>query len=272
MVQTIAEIGFNHGGYMSLAEKMITSAAKAGATFAKFQTWSVKRLKSGAWDQDGRRQIYEKAELSDQQHLELMKICNDNGIRFLTSVFSRVDAQRVARFCEAVKIPSAEITNVPMLEEIAQNFKTVYLSTGAATFSEIEIALRILGQNIHRKPFVFLLHCVSAYPCEFKNANLNRITTLNNMFGNTLPGYSGHCFGIDDALASLDYGVEVIEKHFTIDQDLPGRDNKFAILPHELEFLTKYIKNRAEMKNIHFTQYSECESDVRNNYRGRWDG
>lgn len=265
MCQVIAEIGFNFLGDMKLAEQMIVASAQSGATFAKFQTWSVKRLKPGVWDTDGRRQIYEKAELSDDQHTLLSKICTDNGIRFLTSVFSSVDAERVIPFTDCIKIPSAEITNTKLLEVINKSFKTVYMSTGAATYKEIGDALKILD-----KPFVFLLHCVSAYPCEFKNVNLRKIQSLRN-FSRILPGYSGHCPGIHDAIASLEYGVEVIEKHFTIDNELPGRDNKFAILPEEMKFLTDYIKNRKEMMAVHFTEYSECENDVRNNYRGRWD-
>lgn len=271
MCQTIAEIGWNHCGDMKIAEQMIVEAAKAGATFAKFQTWSTKRLKPGPWDTDGRRQIYESAELSDEQHAQLFKICQDNNIRFLTSVFSSADAERVVGFGDSIKIPSPEVTNVKLLEKANDLFKTVYLSTGACTYKEIGEALKILN-----KPFVFLLHCVSAYPCDFKNVNLGRIQTLMTKFKGTLPGYSGHGHGVHDAIASLEYGVSVIEKHFTIDNNLPGRDNKFAILPQELKFLTDYIKYREEMRRPHMTNglssdYIPCEEDVRTTYRGRWD-
>ena len=87
----IAEIGWNHMGNMRLAEKMISSAKKAGADFCKFQTWKVKRLVKGSWDTDGRKQIYDKAELTDEKHYKLKKICEKYNIGFFTSVFNLDD-------------------------------------------------------------------------------------------------------------------------------------------------------------------------------------
>ena len=91
---------------------------------------------------------------------------------------------------------------------------------------------------------VCILHCVSTYPCNFENANLPRINSLKKLFKNV--GYSGHCSGIYDGISSIQYGVKLIEKHFTLDQGLPGRDNKFAILPDELNtlfFIYKFKSN-----------------------------
>jgi len=100
----IAEIGWNHCGDMSLAKQMAKAAMESGATYAKYQTWSVNRLKSGSWDEDGRRQIYEKAELSKQDHIELIEYCNQIGIKFLSSVFSIPDAKLLKELgCKEVK-------------------------------------------------------------------------------------------------------------------------------------------------------------------------
>lgn len=268
MCQVIAEISWNHGGDMNLAEKMIQEAAKSGADYAKFQSWSVKNLKPGPWDTDGRRQIYEKAELSEESHRYLMDVCLSNKIQFLTSAFCEEDAEKIANlWCKKVKIPSPEITNLPLLIHVNKNFEEVFLSCGAATYKEIKEALDIL-----RKPKVVLLHCVSSYPCPFDKVNLPRISRLKETFRNKYIGfgYSGHAPGVHDAIAALEYNIEIIEKHFTIDNDLPGRDNKFAILPHELKYLTDYIKNRWEMRLGSLDQYDSCEEEVRNVYRGRW--
>ena len=107
MTKIIAEIGWNHMGDMSLAKEMIVAAAENGADFAKFQTWSVKRLKSGDWDVDGRREIYEKAELTLDQHLELKHYCNDNDIEFISSVFSLDDLELYKKVTnKTIKIPN----------------------------------------------------------------------------------------------------------------------------------------------------------------------
>ena len=112
MIKIIAEIGWNHCGDMQLAKDMAMSAKVSGATYAKYQTWSVDRLKPGSWDDDGRRQIYEKAELSKEDHTELINYCNKIGIKFLSSVFSVDDAKLLVELgCKEVKIPSFESRN-----------------------------------------------------------------------------------------------------------------------------------------------------------------
>lgn len=264
----IAEIGWNFISDLNLAFKMIEAAAESGADFAKFQTWSVKNLNSGPWDNDGRRQIYESAELSDDDHLKLIKHCEKNKINFLTSVFSFEDATRVCKILDKkdyIKIPSPEITNIKMLELVNDNFSNVFLSTGGANFTEIENAVKTL-----KNTKIYLLHCVSCYPCKFENVNLPRIKKLKENFKLSV-GYSGHSLGINDAIASLEYNVEVIEKHFTIDNDLPGRDNKFAILPQELKKLSDYINNRISMNIENESEYQSCEAEIRTTYRGRWE-
>ncbi len=97
MIKIIAEIGWNHCGDLDLAKQMAKAAQESGATYAKYQTWSVNRLKSGSWDEDGRRQIYEKAQLSEQDHIDLINYCNTIGLKFLSSVFSLADAELLVK-------------------------------------------------------------------------------------------------------------------------------------------------------------------------------
>ena len=133
MIKTIAEIGWNHCGDMELAKQMILAAKESGATYAKFQSWSVERLKPGAWDEDGRREIYEKAELTKERHVELINYCNKTGIKFLSSVFSIKDAELLLSLgVTEVKIPSFESRNHKLIQYCDDNFDTIFMSTGTS--------------------------------------------------------------------------------------------------------------------------------------------
>jgi N,N'-diacetyllegionaminate synthase len=276
MIQIIAEIGWNHCGDMNLAKQMIKAAADNGATYAKFQTWSVDRLKPGSWDEDGRRQIYEKAELSKEDHFELINYCNEVGIKFLSSVFSIDDAMLLFQLgCKEVKIPSFESRNHPLIKYCDKNFDTIFMSSGTSTLDEITESCDLISYTTK----LFLLHCVSTYPCNPEIANITKLYSLKKAFH--LPpaisytdsiGYSDHMQGVESAKVAIGFGATVIEKHFTIDNDLPGRDNKFAILPHELKDLSDFIELREKMMIEHGEDYQECELDSRKNYTGRFDG
>ena len=145
MTKIIAEIGWNHMGDLTIAEKMIQAAAENGADYAKFQTWSVDRLKSGEWDDDGRRQIYEKAELSYDDHLTLIRMCRKYGVQFLSSVFSIKDAELLVSLgVREVKIPSFECRNHKLIRYCDENFDRIYMSTGTSTW----MLLRNISQSI----------------------------------------------------------------------------------------------------------------------------
>ena len=263
----ISEIGWNHMGDMVLAKEMILASKENGADMVKFQTWSVERLKDGPWDEDGRREIYEKAELTHDKHLELIEYSNQLDIPFFTSVFSIEDAILLSSFkIDKVKIASFDSTNIELLEVCDGLFKTIYISTGTKTVDEIEKSISHIKNSD-----VVLLHCVSSYPLEPHNANLPRINSLK-MIGDGRVGYSDHPSGVEVSKVALEYDIEVIEKHFTIDHDLPGRDNKFAILPHELKELSDYIKLREEVNKSHGNGYLECEKESREIMTGRFNG
>lgn len=270
-MKIIAEIGWNHMGDMQLASKMIEAAAQNGATHVKFQTWSVSRLKNGPWDNDGRRQIYENAELSKDDHVFLLNECQKHGVKFLTSCFSSDDVSFVSTLMDEIKIPSTEIANQELLNQIIQHFKNkkdhhVYLSTGASVWNEVEEATKTLSEN---KINFTLMHCVSAYPTPANMCNMNRINDLKKLHFDV--GYSGHYQGIEDAIVASEFGITTIEKHFTINNDLPGRDNKFALLPSSLKTLRDFLLTREQMLTYQGMNHLESEKDMRNVYRGRWD-
>ena len=264
----IAEIGWNHMGKMDLAREMIKQASENGANIAKFQTWKVSRLKSGEWDLDGRREIYEKAELSVDDHKYLMSCCKEFCIEFMSSAFSIPDAQLLVDLgCKKVKVPSFEVANYGLLNFCKKNFETIYVSTGTATSKEIQ-KLADLFQNFQGN--LVVMHCVSAYPCDSSLINLPRIAKLNSYFKNV--GFSDHTQGILAAIASLKYSPVAIEKHFTVDKSLPGRDNKFAILPKDLNDLNQFLELYPKFEKDNGLDYNSKESISRDQYRGRFDG
>jgi sialic acid synthase SpsE len=266
MIEIIAEIGWNHMGDMSLAKQMIVEASNNGATHAKFQSWSVSRLKPGSWDTDGRREIYEKAQLTLADHKYLKSVCDEYNIEFMSSVFCLEDIEvykRVTTKC--VKIPSFESRNYPLIKKCMEVFDKVYISVGTTTWDEVKELARVVDINK-----TCVMHCVSTYPLDPKNANILKLKELNKLF--KWVGYSDHMQGVESAKVALEFGIHAIEKHFTVDNELPGRDNKFAILPSQLNDLSEYIKLRNDMMIDRGLDYQESESDSRLNYTGRFDG
>jgi sialic acid synthase SpsE len=231
MIKIIAEIGWNHCGDITLAKKFIKSAKDNGAYYAKFQTWSTSRLKSGSWDLDGRRQIYEKAELSKSDHLELISYCKQQNINFLSSVFSIPDAELLNEIgCDIVKIPSFESRNEDLIKYCNEHFSTIILSGGTSTFEEIKRSIGLID-----KSEIFLMHCVSVYPGSYNEANIPKMNKYKTICNNV--GLSDHIEGVESSKIAIGEGAVIIEKHFTIDRSLPGRDNKFSILPEQLKEL-----------------------------------
>jgi len=261
----IAEIGWNHMGDIELAKKMIYAAKQSGAEWAKFQTWSVQRLSNGAWDLDGRREIYERAELTRDMHVELIAYCKEQDIRFMSSVFSQHDAALLKSLgVKDVKIPSFEMSNQKLLRYCQDSFDLIIISTGASTEEELNSLKRLINEDT-----TIVLHCVSAYPCELNRINLPRLAYLKQLFRNV--GFSDHCAGITASVFSLQYEPLVLEKHFTVDHGLPGRDNKFAILPQDFRSLHELIESYSFVQTDHGIDCQDIEMDARNNYRGRFN-
>lgn len=263
-IKIIAEIGWNHMGNIGLAEKMIKAAKNAGADYAKFQTWQVKNLKSGPWDIDGRREIYQKAEINKELHIKLKKICNKYKIEFLTSLFNPEDYEIIKNLkLDSIKIPSPENRNKKLIKLCDQRFKNIYLSTGASKLTEIKKSYSLFK----KKSRVTLMHCVSSYPCDDNIVNLPRLSELRKITKNI--GISDHTSDIFSCSLSLMTGVNLIEKHFTIDNNLPGRDNKFAILPEELKQLKNYV-DRFTAMNHAYKKLLKSDTEIRKVYTGRW--
>jgi N,N'-diacetyllegionaminate synthase len=265
VIKLIAEIGWNHLGDLNLAERMISEAARCGADYAKFQTWSESRLNPGPWDKDGRRKLYKKAQLSKKDHIRLKKACNRNRINFLTSCFCVDDLSFIRELTNEVKIPSHEATNIELIEQAVTQFDHVYLSLGATKKSEWEQYKKLDKNNK-----LTVLHCVSVYPLEPERTNLGKFIDLDEEF--TSVGYSGHVPNIWDAVVAITCGAKVVEKHFTLDRNLPGRDNKFSILPDDLKRLNEYRHEFPKYADAYLgPDYLPEEQEIRDVYKGRWN-
>ena len=174
-IEIIAEIGWNFMGDIELAHKMISSAAKSGASTCKFQYWNPDNLKPGEWDTDGRREIYNKAKLDDEKIHFLKSICSENNVGFLLSVFSKNDALKMYDMgLSSIKIPSHESYNIDMHEFCMTNFKKVYASLGACSEKELT-NLITLYKDFPSESYLNAMHCVSSYPCKNENLNLPRM-------------------------------------------------------------------------------------------------
>ena len=266
-IKIIAEIGWNHMGNIKIAKKMIKAAALNGANICKFQTWKVENLKPGPWDNDGRREIYNKAQLNEEEYKLLIKECKKNNVEFLTSVFNVNDINFIKKLkIQNIKIPSHEIYNFKLIKKALVCFKTVYLSMGAMKKDELQSIIKLVKKSKNKN--IFLMHCVSSYPLLEENVNLPKLEYLKKITNKI--GYSGHTKGINDAIAAISFGAKVVEKHFTIDNNLPGRDNLNAILPDELNALNLYRNSFKKMTINKGLSLQKCEKDIFKNYRGRW--
>jgi N,N'-diacetyllegionaminate synthase len=268
-IKIIAEIGWNHMGDISLARKMIKSASDNGADICKFQTWKTENLKSGPWDNDGRRQIYDRAQLKKKDYKILIKECKKNKVEFLTSIFNSKDINFIKNLdLNSIKIPSHEIFNLDLILLAIKKFNTIYLSLGAARESEIKKIFKLVKKREFNRKNIILMHCVSSYPLVDENVNLPKLEYINKFTKNI--GYSGHTKDINDAIAAISKGAKIVEKHFTINRNLPGRDNKNAILPKDLLELKKFRDSYQKMSINRGYGLQKCEEDIFKNYRGRW--
>lgn len=251
----IAEAGVNHNGDFGLAKKLVEAAAKAGADYVKFQTFKAdkvvsKSAKKATYQErnindgdDSQYAMLKKLEMPEEWHIELIKYAKEKGIQFLSTGFDHESIDFLDRLGSPLfKIPSGEITNKPYLRHIALKGKPVILSTGMANLNEIKAALAVLYENGIDKDDVIVLHCNTEYPTPMEDVNLKAMITIQTTFGVKV-GYSDHTQGIEVPIAAVALGASVIEKHFTLDRNLPGPDHKASLEPEELKAMVKAIRN-----------------------------
>ena len=242
----IAEVSANHCGKKSLFLKSIISAAKNGADLIKIQTYEAsditinKSFNIKNWNKKKIWNLYSKAHTPYSWHKEAFTLAKKLKIELFSSPFSERAVDFLQTFnVKLFKIASFEITDLKLIKKIAQTKKPVIVSTGMASLNEIKECVKLI-KKYHSK--VVLLHCVSGYPTQESEANLNRILTLKNNFKNINIGLSDHTDNINTSIASIPYNTVFIEKHFILSKKLNSLDRKFSINPKELKELSRISK------------------------------
>lgn len=251
----IAEAGVNHNGDIAIAKKLIAAAAAAGADLVKFQTFSAKNLVSSSAPKaeyqkkttessESQLEMIQKLELSREDHTILIEECRANGIRFFSTAFDfqSFDLLMGLGCLEQIKIPSGELTNLPLLRYMSRFGKPLMLSTGMANLGEIEAAIEAVEAAGTPRYLITVLHCTTEYPTPMEDVNLRAMVAMKKAFG-VSTGYSDHTQGIEIPIAAVALGATVIEKHFTLDRNLPGPDHKASLEPHELKAMVEGIRN-----------------------------
>jgi N-acetylneuraminate synthase/N,N'-diacetyllegionaminate synthase len=247
----IAEAGVNHNGDTDLAKSLIDVAVKSGADAIKFQTFKTESVvtlcaekaayqKKSTGCDESQYELIRKLELSYDVFLELKHYTEEKKIDFLSTPF---DIESVDFLDEigisAFKIPSGEINNFALLKYISKKHKPIILSTGMSTLGEVEQAIKvIIGEG---NTEIILLHCVTNYPADVVDVNLRAMDTMRHAFGYPV-GYSDHTLGIVIPIAAVSCGACILEKHFTLDKDLPGPDHKASLEPEELDIMIRSIR------------------------------
>lgn len=252
----IAEAGVNHNGDAHRALAMVDAAASAGADAIKFQTFTAESLVSPLAQKadyqkretgDGTQFAMLKAlEMSDDLHRALVERCAAAGIEFMSTPFDANALDFLASLgMKRIKVPSGEITNHPFLKAVAAKALPVILSTGMATMDEIHDAVAVIRgvwRTIDAEPDLTILHCTSNYPAAPGDVNLRAMQTIAAQTG--LPvGYSDHTLGLAVSTAAVAMGAMVIEKHFTLDRNLPGPDHRASLTTEEMAALILQIRD-----------------------------
>ena len=276
-VTVIAEAGVNHNGSIDLASRLVDAAAAAGADFVKFQTFKAEALVTAAApkaeyqnrnapESKSQLEMLKGLELDRAAHLALMERCRDRGIGFLSTPFDPESARLLTDDLKLklVKVSSGDLTNAPLLLQLAGSGVDLIVSTGMATMDEVEQALSVLafgyvGKGVPRYPQfkaalesesgqhhlqqkVTLLHCTSDYPAKLPDINLRAMDALSARFGVKV-GYSDHTAGIAISIAAAARGATTIEKHLTLDRALPGPDHAASLEPGDFKALVQAIRD-----------------------------
>lgn len=265
----IAEAGVNHEGDIEKAKKMIEEAARCGSAAIKFQSYKADKLTikdSPLYWSDGEHKsqydVFKKTDKFDKKEFnELFRYCKKNKIIFLSTAFDEESADmldEIGMCC--FKIASADITNYPLIKHIAEKGKPIILSTGASTIKEIKEAVNL----INRKNLfdIIILHCILCYPTPYDQTNLSMISSIIKNFPEYPVGFSDHTMVDESYLvdaAAVTLGAKVIEKHFTLDKNLPGSDHYHSADPRDLYKIIRNINFTYRLLGENIKKPVECE-------------
>lgn len=246
----IAEAGVNHNGKLNLAKKLVDVAKNANADAVKFQTFKTEEImvrtapkaeyQKETTGKGTQYDLIKKLELSEKDFKEIANYADKKHIIFLSTPFDEKSADLLEKLnVPAFKIGSGDLTNLPLLEHIAKKDKPMIISTGMSTLDEVRDAVNTV-KNAGNSQLI-LLHCTSNYPAKIGDCNLRAMQTLEKEFGVPV-GYSDHTLGIAVPIAAVAMGACIIEKHFTLNKNLPGPDHRASLEPNELKEMVKEIR------------------------------
>lgn len=261
MSYIIAELGINWLGDFILAEEMVAAASMCGCDYVKTQTWQAKKVRKGPWESE--MEIYDKCQLNHvDKHLKFIEICDKYKIKYLTTLFDPEDYTLLPKL-QSIKIAGIEADNKLLLDLCTSKFENVFISTCGLSDTEISNLFSYLKKSPCK---FFLMYGVYLYPCPLEFANMQRFIELKQKYGSM--GYSDHTEGPWASFFAISHGATVIERHFTVSNNLPGIDNKFSCLPAEMKLVCEYNKNFETMT----TRSNPDESFILDNFKGRWAG
>ncbi len=251
----IAEIGVNHNGDIDLAKRMILSAKENGANAVKFQTFTANALvtretkkvryqEETTSPSESHYEMIRKLEFSRENHQIAFEYCNSLNIDFISTPYDLESIDYLRRLgVKIFKSSSADLVDLPLQQALAKTGNQIIIATGMANLGEIDTVVKIYRQ-IGNNDFT-LLHCVSNYPCSDSSLNLRVLNTLSSAFHVDV-GFSDHSIGSQAAVIAVSLGAKIIEKHFTLDKNLPGPDQRASSSPDEFKHLVTAIR-RAEI-------------------------
>lgn len=250
----IAEAGVNHNGRMDLALQLVDQAVLAGADAVKFQTAIPEMVTTGTAEKAAYQQkttgsgesqldMIRKLLLPMEAFREIAAYCRDKGIIFFSTAFDLVSLQYLESLGQPYhKIPSGEIENLPYLRQIGRYGRPVILSTGMSTLIEVRDAILVLESVGLSRKQITVLHCNTEYPTPMQDVNLRAMMTIAETL-DVAVGYSDHTDGIEVSVAAVALGACTIEKHITLDRNLPGPDHKASLEPHSFRTMVSAIRN-----------------------------
>lgn len=267
-VYVIAEIGSNHDSDLGKAKGLIKACKYAGADAVKFQSFTAEGLlnqlmpdKDGRWVPHPAFPVIERLTLPEEWHGALMEFSKKEGITFLSAPFEAGRARLLNEIgVEAFKIASGDLTNEPLLVQVAVYGKPVIISTGASYLHEVRRAVEVMaGQGNHS---LALLHCASLYPPLYRDVNIRAMAAMKEEFGCPV-GFSDHTPGSAVPVAAVALGASVIEKHITLDRKAPGPDHPYAMEVEEFKSMVADIRNIEEALGDGVKRPSKAEEGER---------
>lgn len=256
----IAEAGVNHNGQLAMAKKLIKEAKNANADAVKFQTWRTKDLiikgtktaeyQNSNTNEKDQYKMLKKLELNYNEFKKLKKYADELDIMFLSTPDEEGSLNFLADQLNLpiIKIGSSELTNFLFLRKISAKCKPMIMSTGMGNMKEVKKAISVI-MEVNPNADLAILHCTTNYPCPPEEVNLNVIKTYQKQFPNYTTGYSDHSIGIDVPLLAVSLGAKIIEKHFTLDNNMKGPDHKASLDPVNFKLMVNNIREVEKDKN-----------------------